>query len=298
MPRTSGVCPRRLCPQVGAAAAWSLLLCAACAGESLLVGEERPLAGAGGDATGPDVVGSAGQDGVALFEQCPTSPGQRQELIGCWPTRHVGRWSGFFIGAPRHETRDGAGADFPPGELQLSLGDDGAGELTFGGTDAADPACDASGGHPGCPQPGRLWPGFRYRLAEVELFDPKDDDADPAIAGELPLRRAESMGFQVAVGQPWETWCAAQPAPSGGCGEGACAKESRLPSASGAPDLGEADGPPAPPGCRCDAEGCHPDAPTLAFELRMSGDGEALRGAYQPNDQSVGAATLELTRDR
>lgn len=300
MPEASGVCRRGVRPWLETSVFSALLSCSACAGEALLVGEERPRAAAGGEGPQPsDVVGSAGQDGVALLAQCPTSPGQRQELLGCWPTRHVGRWRGFFIGASHHETRDGSLAQFPEGELQLLLGADGSGELTFGAaeTEAEAGSCDDLGAHAGCTQVGRLLPGFYYRLQEVELFDP-EDDPEPRIAGELALRRAERMEFRVALGQPWDTWCADQATPAGGCGEGACEQAPTRPGAPAVPDVGAAEAPLAPSGCRCGAESCRPDAPLLSFELRMSEDGDALRGTYEPSDPSVGSASLELARDR
>jgi hypothetical protein len=297
----SGVCQRALGPWLEASAVCSLLLIGgSCAGEALVVGEERPSPGAGGEGPGPSAVaGSAGRGGVALLEQCPTSPGQRQELLGCWPTRQVGRWRGFFIGAARHETQGGTLEEFPTGELELSLGDGGAGELTFGvvpGVEEAGP-CDDLGAHPGCSPPGRLLPGFPYGLVEIELFDP-EDDTQVRIAGELPLRRAERMAFRVALGQPWDSWCADQAAPKGGCGDGACAQAPTPPGAPPAADPGATESPAPPPGCRCGAEGCRPDAPMLSFELRMSEDGDALRGTYIPSDPSVGTVSLELTRER
>jgi hypothetical protein len=190
------------------------LLLPACAGETLVVGAER---------SGPDPVGEqpdalerdagARPRGVAPTRNCPTSPGERQALLGCWPTRHLGRWNGFFIGAPRYETLDGAGAEFPSGGLLLVLPFDGGGELTFGAAaapDESEPCADTSSSR--CASVGRVLPGFAYRLDQVELFDPSADGPIRVI-GELPPRVAEHMEFLVPLGQPWETWCAEQPAP-------------------------------------------------------------------------------------
>jgi hypothetical protein len=116
------------------------------------------------------------------------------------------------------------------------------------------------------------------------------------IAGELPLQRAERMQFGVALGQPWDTWCAGQAVPKGGCAEGACT-EPPTPVAPAAPDRGAVDGPAPPLGCQCGVEGCRPDAPKLFFELYMSDDRDALRGTYRPQDPSVATATLELARE-
>jgi hypothetical protein len=273
------------------------LLLPACAGETLVVGAERP--GSELIAAQPNVLArdaGARPSGVALTQDCPTSPGERQALLGCWPTRHLGRWSGFFIGAPRYETQGGEGAEFPSGGLVLVLSLDGGGELIFGAATAPDegePCADTSSAR--CASVGRVLPGFAYRLDQVELFDPSDD-GPTRVDGEPPPRVAEHMQFLVLLGQPWESWCAEQPALKGACGaEAACTEPSRVPAPSavapGAADASSA-------ACRCSESGCRPNATSLSISLRMSDDGQALRGLYTPASGGVDPARLEFTRER
>jgi hypothetical protein len=104
------------------------------------------------------------------------------------------------------------------------------------------------------------------------------------------------MQFLVMLGQPWETWCAEQPAPKGACGaDAACSEPPRVPAPSAvAPGAGDA--PSA--ACRCAESGCSPNATSLSMSLRMSDDGEALRGVYTPASGRVDPARLEFTRER
>jgi hypothetical protein len=281
---------RSLLAELGCAA---LLL--ACTGESMVIGDELSvLATIGGDAT-PDggVVAAAPQE-VLMLQDCPTAPGERQAVSGCWPSRHVGRYGGFFIGTPRYERLDGSGEEFPSAELELELALDGTGRLSFGGGSAIadrEPCADVKA--PPCASIGRLLPGFAYRLDDVALFDPKDEL--PRIAGEPPLHIAETMSFVIWLGQPWAAWCAAQPAPkAAACLADECTEESaeQVPAAA---VTGNGDD--ASSSCRCSEQRCRPSAASLGIELRMSEDGRALRGAYKPSDQAFGEARLQLERE-
>lgn len=303
----SGV--RRSGPLVGAGtcAAALVFVVAGCSGDALLVGEERPPAGPGTDGEeGPDRVNPAQAPiDVALVSDCPPSPEERQALLGCWPPRHLGSWRGFFIGVPRYETLDGAGAEFPAGDVLLELGIDGSAHLTFGapragsvGRDSPTPLCAPREEAPGCPTLGRVIDGFAYSLAELELFDPKPGP-DPSIRGEPRFQLAESMAFVVQVSEPWDVWCAAQ----GAVREWRCAGEDCpagewLPGERAAIDA-QAAAADERSGCRCGEDGCRADAPSpsLSIELQMSDDQKALRGRYRPNDASIGEAGLELRKE-
>jgi hypothetical protein len=278
---------------------------AGCSGSSLLVGEERPSADPGaGDPEVPGIGAPAPPPvDVALVSDCPPSPEERQALLGCWPPRHLGSWRGFFIGIPRYQTIDGAGAEFPPGDVLLDLGIDGSAHVTFGaapqGSLAGDPPiapCAPRERAPGCPTPGLLIAGFAYELAELELFDPRLAP-ESRIDGEPPLELAESMAFAVHVSEPWDTWCATQGPERGvGCTGGDCTAGEWAPAASAEfdSDVAEADR----RGCRCDANGCSAEgsSPSLSISLQMSDDKEALRGRYRSNDASIGDAWLELRK--
>jgi hypothetical protein len=264
----------------------------ACTGEKFVVGGERAVVEprAGGPAMDAGVASNLSD--VPRVEDCPASPAARRESFGCWPPRHLGRYQGFFLGAPRYETLDGAGADFPTGLLLLELGDDGRGELTFGegGAGAEREPC-AGLESPRCASIGRLLPGFAYELEDIALFDPMDEP--PRVAGEPPMGIAESMSFVVWLGQPWQAWCADSPSPKAACPSNDCA------GAPPAPVPGGVAGPRSDrtSACRCAQSGCRPPATSLALTLRMSGDGRALRGVYEPSDRAFGDALLEFTRE-
>jgi hypothetical protein len=188
---------------------------------------------------------------------------------------------------------DGSSEEFPPGEVQLSIAQDGTGRLSFGAVDTPVERAPCAGlDIPECASIGRLLTGFSYRLAELALYDPKDDP--PRIAGEAPLRRAESLSFAVWLGEPWAAWCAAQVLPkrfpclSNECG-----------SAPGATDPGvPLEGPTSGSSiCQCGEQGCRPSATSLRFELRMSQDARALRGVYTPDDRRLAEAHVELERE-
>jgi hypothetical protein len=254
------------------------LLLLACAGETLIVGEERPgLALEGASPASPGAAGDAGPIAIVPIPDCPPSPVQRQARLGCWPTRHLGRWHGFFIGAPRYETQDGESAEFPSGGLTLTVAMDGTAELSFGtaAADEREPCVDTRSLR--CASVGRVLPGFAYRLEQMALFEPTDE-GPTRVVGEPPPRVAERMEFSISLGQPWDGWCAEPPAASSTCGsEGACAKRSAA--------------------CRCGETGCRPNAASLSMELRMSEDGNALRGVSAPTSGAVNPARLEFTRE-
>jgi hypothetical protein len=274
----------------------SLVLCGAatfgvaCHGGSLVVGEEWGASIV--DTTELRDAGLATPPDAAFPRDCPPSPIDRQAVQGCWPTDHLGRFHGFFIGTPRYQRFDGSSDEFPTGKVQLSLAADGTGRLSFGAADASvDRGPCGALDTPECESIGGLLAGFAYGLAELALHDPKDDP--PRIAGEAPLRRAETLSFAVWLGEPWAAWCAAQVLPKAACPSNEC---------------GSAPGPndPAIPlesassgssSCRCGDQGCRPSAPSLRFELRMSQDARALRGVYTPDDRRLSEAHLELERE-
>jgi hypothetical protein len=265
----------------------------ACTGESLLVGEERPTS----DRVADDAVLDGGVDAHApevVLQGCPPSPAERQATSGCWPTRHLGRYRGFFIGSPRYERLDGSGEPFPTGGLQLVLAVDGTGELTFGGQNASSDRESCAGvSSARCASIGRLLPGFAYRLEKIELLDPKDEP--PRIAGEPPLPGVETMSFSVWLGQPWDTWCAGQTLPKASCRSSECAATPAEP----APVVGVAGtGNAGASVCRCGELECRPEASSLSISMRLSEDRLALRGIYEPADAGFGIARLELRRER
>jgi hypothetical protein len=278
--------PRSLCVIGGG------LLALGCAGKSLLVAEERASTEPAAADSGPDAGAASNQPGVALTQDCPPSPGERRGLLGCWPTQHLGRFRGRFIGAPRYPTLDGKGDDFPAGELVLELAIDGTGELSFGAVGApgeGDPCADVESAR--CASLGRLLPGFGYRLDDILLYDPKDEP--PRVEGEPPRQLAESMSFAIRLGQPWEARCAEQAPANVDCPSGECA----------AAPTGQRRGPAGAAGaglvtCLCSQTGCLPSAPSLAFTLRMSADHQALRGLYSSTDPSVDDARLDFERER
>jgi hypothetical protein len=281
------------------------LALAGCSGKAFVVGGERPRSGPGGD----DPEGPGGPNGgvppvdVALVEDCPPSPEERQALLGCWPPPHLGRWRGFFTGDPWYATLDGGAAEFPTGDVLLDLGNDGAGHMIFGApqtgwaaTDAPLAPCSEPYAAPDCNELGLLIAGFSYRLETVELFD-RELGKEPRIAGEEPPLIGERMSFQVRVGEPWDVWCALKEPAKGACTGGDCPGGKPWPAAPAAPDSsGDGDGD-DPAGCRCSETGCQPYAPSLFIELSMSVDADALRGSYTPTDVSIAPARLEFVRD-
>src|SRR5688500_18115270 len=89
----------------------TLIACAAltlaCSGKKLVVGGEGSAGEPVPDVPAADAGVAATLSDVPLTEDCPASPAERRESFGCWPPRHLGRYRGFFIGAPRYETLDG-----------------------------------------------------------------------------------------------------------------------------------------------------------------------------------------------
>jgi hypothetical protein len=269
----------------------ALGLAQGCSGDRIVVAQERE--GPGGEADEPgasDAVGSEGEPGVALLETCPSSPVERRELLGCWPTRQIGSWLGYFIGVPRYPTRDGASQEFPAGDLLMRLDLDGNGELRFAGPEGAteqDPCAGVALSD--CPELGRVRVGFGYRLEEIELADPLDPPA--AALGAAPPRGGERMSFRIRLGEPWQGRCGESSVAGGSaCESGACAKAQGLPPTS---ELAVDEA-----ACLCGALGCVVRAPSLHISLRMSEDGLALRGSYTPDAGGVPEARLEFLRVR
>jgi hypothetical protein len=268
------------------------LLFVACTGDRIVVGGRLPPVISelvDGDA-GVDRDGGTSTSGVGMRAQCPESPGERRELIGCWPTRQVGRWQGFWLGLPRYETAIGEALEFPPGDVVMRFGDDGAGTFTVGESSPAAPAaCGPDLDAGACAPVGELLGGFGYRLEQIRLQD-AGQRGIPRVAGEPLPRAGELMAFELRLGQPWDGSCTGE-APLD-CVGAAC-PAARLGRSSVA-----GEGLTSPVTCRCGAEQCVADAPTLALSLTMSDDGQALRGAYRPRDARLPAVGLELVKQR
>jgi len=259
-----------------------------CTGDRIVVGGQVPpsLSSLGSPDAGDARDGGADRPGIGVPAECPESPGERRQLLGCWPTRQVGSWQGFFLGIPHYETPDGEGAEFPLGDVVMRFGVDGAGSLSVGASSDA-PGCEPRGDAQACADVGEVLAGFEYRLGQVRLQDAGERGV-PQVAGEPPPRAGELMSFEIRLGEPWDASCSSE-AP---CEGGVC--PSTQPGGAAAPQkalLGE-----RPVTCRCGSAGCVPEAPTLAMELTMSEDGRALRGAYLPRDRRFPEVGLELVR--
>jgi hypothetical protein len=264
------------------------VMLAACAGDRIVVGGQLPPvvsevvdadAGAGRD-------GGTTPSGIGTRAQCPVSPGERRELLGCWPTRQVGGWRGFWLGLPRYETADGVGAEFPPGDVVMRLGVDGSGTFSVGERPSQAPGpCGAGLDAGACAPFGEMLQGFVYRLEQIRLRD-AGERGTPRVAGEALPRAGELMEFEIRLGQPWDASCADEAA---SCAGGAC------PAARTGETAAIGDGPGGPRvSCACSSDRCIAEAPALALALTMSEDGQALRGAYRPRDLRLPPASLEL----
>lgn len=281
----------------------ALLAAAGCGGDAIIVGEGIT---AGDSASASAGSGGVAPSGISIPAECPHSPGERQALLGCWPTRHVGHWRGFLIGNPTYPTLSGKSGDFPLGDLVLSIEPFGAARLSFG-----DPApfappegagdaylCAGSSPDVGCPAADGIVPGYPYELEELEIIDASFAPI-PRIAGELTLRIGERLSFGVPLEQPWRTWCELQAPDPGACGRGepygaAAVDCLRL---GPAPESGDNDActvmeagvarnidcgwlaarESAP--CSCSEDGCAARGLSLGMSVRMSEDGQALRGS-------------------
>ena len=262
----------------------------ACAGDRIVVGGQTPPAITelvDSDA-GANRDGGTSSSGVGVRAQCPDSPNERRELLGCWPTRHVGRWQGFWLGLPRYETADGAGAEFPPGDVVMRFNVNGAGTFSVGVLSSAAPGVCGAGLDAGaCARLGDVLGGFAYRLEQVRLHD-AGERGTPRVAGEIVPRAGELMEFELRLGEPWDASCT-EAAPTS-CQGSVCPAARTDETAHATPEgTGVAEVP-----CRCGAERCIAEAPTLALALTMSEDGQALRGAYRPRDARLPAVSLEL----
>lgn len=264
---------------------------AACAGDRIVVGGQLPPAvtelvdedaGAGRDGgTSP---------GVGTPASCPDSPSERLELLGCWPTRQVGRWQGFWLGLPRYETTEGVGAEFPPGDVVMRFGMDGAGTFSVGERSSqANGACGPGLDAGACAPIGELLGGFAYRLEQIRLQD-AGERGTPRFAGEALPRAGELMEFEIRLGEPWDPSCVDRSPAS--CQGGVC-PAARTGEAAGGRDAPGASRVP----CRCGTDRCVADAPTLALALTMSEDGQALRGAYRPRSARLAPVGLELVKE-
>jgi hypothetical protein len=280
------------------------LAAAACGGEQLVVAEEA--------ARDPAAMGSVGGGSepavVSVVAACPSSPEERKVVLGCWPTRHVGRWRGFFLGNPTYLTMAGEVSQFPIGDLVLSVGTLGAAYLSFGEPVPFDPPegpldpylCIGSSPAVGCAAAQRIIVGFEYALEEIEILDPMLETSG-RIIGELPLRVGERLSFGVPLEQPWRSWCELQEPEREACqcteqceprlqecfrfgpprasidGYGCTIRDGATTSSVDCGWLAaQIDAP-----CRCAEAGCFARRSSLSISLRMSDDGRALQGTVQ-----------------
>lgn len=301
---------RRRCELRGSTALLALSVLA-CGGDSLVVAGSRGRTSPDPDA--PSAPTPVQNVTILPSSDCPTSLEERRERDDCWPTRHVGRWTGYFTGWPRYVATRGETLEFPLGRVALEIEEEGAATIAFGAGPAPEPPRDASdpylcsgarGGE--CPAARGLAEHFVYGLGRVEVFDARR--GPPEVLGELGPVIPESLSFTVAVAQAWEGWCALQTPRAQSCGCAAeCSGDSdecyavAVPAdASGPCELRDDEGVHAvdcswlaaqrDAPCRCDASGCAARGTSLSFTLGMSDDGNALRGAYGPD------AYLELVR--
>jgi len=265
-----------------------------CAGDRIVIGGQRPppLSELAGPDAGDGRDGGSSGGGIGTPARCPESPGERRQLLGCWPTRQVGRWQGFWLGLPRYEMADGEAAEFPQGDVVMRFGDDGAGTFSVGnsspiGAVACVPGVDAGA----CASVGEVLGGFEYRLEAIRLQDAGERGA-PRVIGEAPPRAGERMEFAVRLGEPWDAWCSTETPEQ--CRGGTCPSAQTGEKSSlghDGPTLGQEQ-----VTCRCGADGCVSEAPTLPLALTMSDDGLALRGAYRPRDPNLPSVSVELAR--
>jgi len=247
---------------------------------------------------------------------CPTDVAQRRARDDCWPTRYVGLWSGFIVGDPRYEARDGSLESFPVGEIELRLSTDGTGTLSFGSASAplappsgaADPyLCAGATPLTGCPESRQLVEGFGYHLENLSIFDASIQSA-PRI-GEEPLRVGERFRFDISLGEPWRAWCDVQlpdvrACSCVGCESEICvglglapgvASEAACEASPGSAECGWLTARAAEP-CACRSDGCVARERALAILLQMSEDGQAVRGEYLPSRGDVPPGRLEFWR--
>ncbi len=289
-----------------------------CSGEHLVVASGD--AGSDSSRFGVDPMQAATPDGTLTEPSfagsaCPVSPAERRAIDGCWPTRHVGLWSGFFRGDPRYEARNGAFESFPTAELLLRVTPDGTGSLTFGDSplrsepsSAADPyLCAGSTPSDGCPAAQRLLEGFAYGLEELAIFDAML--APSRVAGEEPTSLGERFTFDISLGEPWRAWCEAQLSEvepcqcSGECDPGLCYRprlvskltEGACEAATESVACGWLAARAARP-CECTSEGCAAREKALSLALQMSEDGQSLRGEYLPSRADLAVSHLEFSR--
>jgi hypothetical protein len=275
----------------------------ACGGQRMVVGEELPGADPN-DARG-EGTGDGRPSGISVVAECPSSPEERQVRLGCWPTRHVGRWRGFLLGNPVYETLRGEIMEFPLTDIVLSVEPFGAARLSFGEPapflPPAGPGdaylCAGRSPSVGCPAAESIIVGYEYALEDLELFD-ASVAATAHMTDEFAPRIGEQLSFDVPLDAPWRLWCELQEPERGPCPVeqyGAAALGCQ--SASTAPDSlddetcqvteGEvtrsvdcgwlAARESAP--CSCNEDGCSILHATLAMTLRLSNDGRALRGS-------------------
>jgi hypothetical protein len=268
-------------------------LVAACAGDRIVVGGQLPATlGELVDADAGASRDGGTSTGVGVPARCPDSPGERREVLGCWPTRQVGSWRGFWLGLPRYETASGDGSEFPPGDVVLRFGADGAGTFSVGERlPSARVACEGQRlDGSTCAPVGELLGGFEYHLERIRLED-AGERGTPRVIGESAPRVGELMEFELRLGEPWDAACLVDAA---ACQQGVCPSardtDGSASATGGGPNAS------APASCVCGPDRCLPVAPTLALALTLSEDGLALRGVYRPRDVRLAAVGLELVK--
>lgn len=278
----------------------------ACGGQRMVVGEEVALGGAEpSDAAGAGT-GDVRAPGISVVADCPSSIEERQVHLGCWPTRHVGSWRGFLFGTPVYETRNGELREFPVTDIVLSVAPLGAAHLRFGEpglfrrpASPGDPyLCAGRSPSVGCPAADGLIVGYEYPLEALEIFDATVAPTARATDEFVP-RIGELLSFDVPLDGPWRVWCELQEPEWGSCdvSEPSAAAALGCFRLGAAPDsldndachviedevvrsvdcawLAAREGAP----CGCDDGGCFALRTALSMSLRLSSDGDALRGS-------------------
>lgn len=304
-------------PRSGVALVHAFAALLACGGERMVVGEEVPLQGE--DDTGTD---DASARGISVVADCPSSPEERKVRLGCWPSPHVGRWRGFLLGNPMYETARGGRIEFPLTDIVLSVDPFGSARLSFGDPVYFQPPagsgdaylCAGRSPSVGCTAAEGIIEGYAYPLEDLALFD-ATVATTPLAADEFALRIGAGLTFDVPLDEPWRVWCALQEPE-----RGSCAAERYGAAALGcyrlgvAPDSVDNDACLVIEGevtrsvdcgwlaarenapCRCTDDGCSTVRAALSMSLRLSNDGQALRGrVLAPQGRELGH--LEFLRE-
>jgi hypothetical protein len=244
--------------------------------------------------------------GISVVADCPPSPEERQIRLGCWPTRHIGRWRGFVLGDPMYETLQGKLMPFPLTDIVLTVGRLGAARLSFGEPALFSPPaasgdpylCAGSSLAVGCPAAEGIIVGYDYPLQDIEILDASIAPTARA-SDELAPRIGERLSFDVPLHEPWRLWCELQEPERGSCDiaeqYGAaplgCYRLGTAPDSldndacqvteaevTRSVDCGWLAARETAP-CSCSDEGCFAVRASLSMSLQLSNDGQALRGS-------------------